>query len=176
MRFRTSIILAFALLCLYFAFWRDDAPFQGGGGSHPVDVLKGATGTGAQGHQEGPVQPPLGDAPPAPASTRSVGSVVSVSSVGYGRLSISSVGYGRLSMSTSVLVGTRTSSAVYEASTGLAGGGGSSASSSVIAVSSAVSLAGSSAAPAVPEATGISQDGGLALQAEFEKEYDALGL
>ena len=61
MRFRTSVLLAFGLLVLYFIFWRDEAPFREG--SHTIDVLKGYTGT--QDHeQERP-----GAAAPGPTSS-----------------------------------------------------------------------------------------------------------
>lgn len=166
-RFRTSIFVAFGLLCLYFVFWRDDAPFRDG--SHTIDVLKGASGT--QEHEQDLVEPP-GDADPgdtAPVPTKSVSSVL------WQQSSISSVGYESTSTSSSVGAESSTSSAVYEVSTGLADGGNG-VSSAVSEESSSATLVESSTGLAAPEATSISADGGSVLQTEFEKEYDALGL
>ena len=160
-RFRTSIFLAFGLLVLYFIFWRDDAPFRDG--SHTIDVLKGVTGT--QEYEQDLVDPePPGDAAPLP--TRSVSSLWQQPSI------VSSA--MRESTSTSSLATDRssTSSAVSGTSTGVTDVGSGAAPGE----STGAAHIESSTHPEVPQATGVSSDDGSTLQAQFEKEYDALGL
>jgi hypothetical protein len=161
-RFRTSIFLAFGLLVLYFIFWRDDAPFQDG--SHTIDVLKGATGT--QEYEQDLVDPePPYDTAPLP--TRSVSSNLwqqpsIVSSAVLESTSTSSLAADRSSTSSAV---SGTSTGVTDVGSGAAPG-----------ESTGAAHIESSTGPEVPEATGASSDDGLTLQAQFEKEYDALGL
>jgi hypothetical protein len=161
-RFRTSIFVAFGLLVLYFVFWKDDAPFQDG--SHTIDVLKGVT----QEYEQDLVKPqPPGDAAPVPTS---------VSSVLWQAPSTSSTVVLESTSSSSLAdAWSSTSSAASETSSGVVIGE-SGTESAVPGLSTGPADVESSTSAAVPEATGVSADGGSTVQAQFDKEYDALGL
>ena len=146
-RFRTSIIVAFGLLVLYFVFWGNDKPFKSG--SHTIDVFKGATGTDT--YEQDLVDPgPPGNATPEP--TLSAGS---------------GLGHGTSTRSAATK-GTAISVAVDRES---------STSPALPRISTPPTDAGSSSNPAAPEPTSASAPvDNLTLQEQFDKEYDALGL
>lgn len=146
-RFRTSIIVAFGLLVLYFVFWGNDKPFESG--SHTIDVLKGTTSTDT--YEQDLVDPGLpGDA--AAVLTLSVSS-----------------GLGHGTSTRSATTESTTTSVVVD--------GGSSTSSAVPGSSTPLADAGSGSSSAAPEATGASVPADdLTLQEQFDKEYDALEL
>ena len=144
-RFRTSIIVAFGLLVFYFVFSASDKPFENRN-SHPIDVLKGNTGTHGHEQEYADPKPPEDAGPPALTTLRKA-----------------------LSSTSSAVVKTTSKALPVEVESSTraetATGGESSTSSAAI----------EGTKPAVPGATAKPGEGGLMLQEQFDKDYDALG-
>ena len=181
MRYRTSIFVAFGLVVLYLAFWREETPFQTS--SHAVDTLNGVKGT--NGHDSVEPRPPgIVDSAPKLRLTSSFGQGVSSSSTDW-------------EGSTSVEVdrGTRTSSAVLkETSATVVDDNGVSIDPTLIeTTTSKVAVEGGRTSLAASESQYLPAQGGTKtdlaspefttstssssiLQEQFDREHDSLGL